>query len=576
MGAARSLPWLCSGLLVACGGGSGGGGSSTPAPPPPPPPQAQFSLSTSALTFSAAEPKAAVPGSQSVTGTVAGTINGTTLYILVTATGDVVDAISTPFITGSSGSVSITPVAPMTLGTGSFSGTLTVRACVDSSTCATGELSGSPRTVNVTYTIGSSVQQDTVSPRVIERHAAGTVVVRGTGLTGVTSVSFGANFGNNVNVRNATELSVLHPPLPPGTYPISLNGGAVPFTAALVVAESPAFTQQLLAYPDQPADIAAMIYDAERRALLVVERYADPDLPDGTMTRILRYAFDGAAWGAPVAVSAPAVRDLAISHRGDRLLALAAAHLDELDPSTLALIVRTNNFDLIGTSAYMRYIALANDGHAVLSPDYFGSGGAPVYLYSMGTHSFTKIDYRRGSIVQGTNEHIGSTNGVVGASGDGSIALVAAGSSPLHYLPSSGMLLKAPFGGTSSGSEFRPSMDRGASRIVVSNGLETRVLNRDYTLFCTQPNEMRAYVVSPIGNRVFILTSASELRVFNLTVNPNGGPCSEEVPAVAVPNLGFDAPGYPIPRSTVRMAISPDSATLFFAGVNGILVKPWP
>ena len=64
--------------------------------------------------------------------------------------------------------------------------------------------------------------------------------------------------------------------------------------------------------------------------------------------------------------------------------------------------------------------------------------------------------------------------------------------------------------------------------------------------------------------------------MFNLAVNPNGGPCSEEVPAIAVANLGFDPPGSPIPRSTVRMAISPDSATLFVAGINGILVQPWP
>src|SRR5688572_9749934 len=86
------------GILSACGGGGGGGAA--PPPPPPPPPSAQFSVSTSTLVFNAAEPKSAAPAAQSVVGTVTGTINGTTLYVLITVTGDVVDSVSQPVISG--------------------------------------------------------------------------------------------------------------------------------------------------------------------------------------------------------------------------------------------------------------------------------------------------------------------------------------------------------------------------------------------------------------------------------------------------------------------------------------------
>jgi hypothetical protein len=49
--------------------------------------------------------------------------------------------------------IPIQPRSPATLGTGKFWGTATVRACLGDSTCAKGELPGSPRTISIAYDV---------------------------------------------------------------------------------------------------------------------------------------------------------------------------------------------------------------------------------------------------------------------------------------------------------------------------------------------------------------------------------------------------------------------------------------
>lgn len=165
------------------------------------------------------------------------------------------------------------------------SGAVPVRACIDSPTCATGELAGSPRSVNVTYTVGSPVQQDAVLPHVVAQNAGGMVVIRGSGLAGVTSVGFGGNAGGTPTVRNDT--GDRQSPAARSRH-VRGDTGTIPFTGSLVVAASPSFTEQVLAYPETPSEVAALVYDAERQALLAALRYDDPNA-----NRVLRYTFDG-------------------------------------------------------------------------------------------------------------------------------------------------------------------------------------------------------------------------------------------------------------------------------------------
>lgn len=574
---------LAAAALSACGGGGGGGGGS-PAPPapPPPPPQAQFSVSPSALIFSAAEPKAAVPAARQLTGTVTGTVVGTTLYILVSVAGsNVIDTLGAPVISGDTGNVLVTPVAPMSLGAGTFTATLTVRACMDSPTCASGELAGSPRTVNVNYSVGSSVQQDSVMPHVVDKNSSSLVVLRSLGLSGVTSVRFGTFLGTDVTVRSATEVSVRLPPaLPAGTHAVTLNGGTIAFTGSLVAVDPSTFAAATLSYPDVPVDVPALVYDAERRALFVAERYADPSVSSNPLDhRILRYAFDGAAWSAPtVSPTAPIhvtprLRDLALSPRGDRLLVLSEADVKEIDPVTLEFIAQGVNNSLLGTLEYMRFIALANDGYALIADDsYTGGGGGSLVLYSLATRAFTTVDVRVGSQLAGTTAVINNVGkGVVGASGDGSRVLVATGNDHLQYTAAQGLLAKTSAPAFTHSNDYRPAIDSTGTHIVIGNGTAASVFDGDYALLCTLPADTRAYTINSAGNRAFALSSSSALQAY-LTADASGGPCSPDGPEIAVDDPGIDPSG----RSSVQMTISPDGATLFMAGVNHAVVQPWP
>jgi len=133
-------------LINACGGG-GGSSSSTSSD--------TFTLSTDSLNFSAQTPTSIV-AAQPITGTVNGNLSGT-LYILISESGSAVSSISNVIIDNNtqSGTANVTPTNPSILGIGTHSSTITVRACLNDPTCASGELSGSPKTISVTYTISN-------------------------------------------------------------------------------------------------------------------------------------------------------------------------------------------------------------------------------------------------------------------------------------------------------------------------------------------------------------------------------------------------------------------------------------
>src|SRR5215467_3238616 len=113
------------------------------------------------------------PATQTVTGSVSGTVSGK-LFITVLISGPAVTNVSVG-VSGSTGAASVFPAKASALGPGTFSSTVTVFACVNDPTCATGQLAGSPKTVNVSYQIASGVQGDAVAPRVGFTNAAGNV-----------------------------------------------------------------------------------------------------------------------------------------------------------------------------------------------------------------------------------------------------------------------------------------------------------------------------------------------------------------------------------------------------------------
>src|SRR6266699_1154774 len=176
----------CVAMLVACGGGSGGNGGASGVGS-----GTTFSVGTHSLSYGASGPTASTPAPQTVTGTVTGTLSGT-LYIVVDVAGPAVANVSSFSVSGNSGQGSVSVQLPSALGIGTFTSTLTIHACINDSTCTTGELNGSPQVVNVSYTISAPPIADTVMPHVVASGISGSVVMRGSGFTGTTSISFGA------------------------------------------------------------------------------------------------------------------------------------------------------------------------------------------------------------------------------------------------------------------------------------------------------------------------------------------------------------------------------------------------
>jgi hypothetical protein len=155
---ALRLPLLLAASLLclsACGGGGGGGNS----PTPPSPNRPSLVLTSNSLSFSARVPGDGVP-TQAISAVVTRTNELTgTLYVLVTSTGPAVQNISGVAISGATGTAVVTPASSDSLGSGTHSSTITVRACMNSANCASGELAGSPATINVTYTVGALVRR---------------------------------------------------------------------------------------------------------------------------------------------------------------------------------------------------------------------------------------------------------------------------------------------------------------------------------------------------------------------------------------------------------------------------------
>jgi len=121
--------------MYGCGGGGGGGGGSSTG--------RSFSLSSTSVSFSATQGGAA-PAPQ----TVAVSVDSGTVFVLTSQTGNSFGHAFT--VTGqTTGQITITP--GVTFNAGTFTGTITVHGCSDA--FCQNDIAGSPKTINVTYTI---------------------------------------------------------------------------------------------------------------------------------------------------------------------------------------------------------------------------------------------------------------------------------------------------------------------------------------------------------------------------------------------------------------------------------------
>lgn len=522
-----------SAVLTGCGGGGSSTGPNQG--PTQPPSQGSVSFSTSALAFTAPGPFAQAPANQTITGTVSGVTSGTVYVTIQVTNPNNLFTVSNPTITGNSGQVTVTPAIPSSLLAGSFSGSIIVSVCVNDQTCKTGQLTGSPQTIRVTYNIASGVDGDTVTPRVVPANAAGTVILRGAGFTGATSVSFGSSAASSMNVVSDSEIDASYPALAAGTYPVTINSGGISYSASLVAFAPPAFSATSL--PNASSAIELQ-YDAQRAALLVLVPGAAPN------NELQRYAFDGntSTWGPPTQVPLQNATQFSLSSDGTHVLVLVqdlqSASVLELDPVTLQQTAITTFSGVTETCGF----ALANDGNAII-----GVSSSAGLIFGTFSGLSTPMS------AQNICPSVASGNGAI-------VALDGA-----DYVASK-ETVTAP-GTTGSSADLAGKEFISGNRVQDQNGQVLGSLSTSFNVVNWAGTRAYGYTADPIS-------CSPTLTTFDLTATPSGSP-----------NPQYPVLGSPItlPSSCLNgtnfgylLAITPDGATVFIARPDGLVVQPVP
>lgn len=536
-GARRVAGFLLVSLLAGC---SGGGGDDDPT---------GTQISTNAISFSAAAPDAATPASQAFTATFGEDI----AHLAVIHSGDAVaDVTST--MNGRTAQITVTPTAPSTVGPGAFTGAVAVTGytCADS-TCS--RLSaGSTSTVAVSYQVSPVVQL--VTPYVAISGVSDSVVIRGIGLGSfsVQGVRFGDTAATSITAVSATEFRATYPALAAGTYTVRLNSsnhqGEIPSNATLVVVDPVAYAATTLNYPVAPTEARRLFYDAERRALLAVT-----DAENGS---IIRYAYDGAAWGAPVNVAA-GLRDAALSTRGTQLYGITATAVAPIDPITLALGTAVTAPSPPANS-FLKNIVVGNDDRALITTGIASSTATSGYLYDPVT-----------AVVAANGVALNNATPTMAA--NGATAIVSQGDPTLTadiavYSYSASTDALAATSVSLRQNTVAPAVDRAVTRVIL-NGLRVYgVVSNDLSLFGTLPATTTAVVMKPNGTRAYTYDpTVGGIVTYDVSVD------RDEAAYVA---LGAATPLVGNPGTGVKMIISPDGGTLFLAGSSQIVVQPTP
>lgn len=415
----------------------------------------------------------------------------------------------------------------------------------------------------VSYTI-NAVGVNFVSPYVATTGVGGNVIIRGHGFTGATSVSFGGvpAVPGSLSVVSDTEIRASYPALfTLGAQPVQV--GSLSTRANLFVVSPAAFAAVNLARSVGAGNPANLVYDAERRALFVM---------DPVNNAIERYRFvSGTTWNVdtPFSVGVGGGNPrIALSPDGTELLKTSGngTLLHRVNPAAipLALMSPPTNVDassLLGGGS-LNLIAFANDGRAVgnaSSP----STGITLYRYHMLNQTFTA-----------SSTQVDMTNRTIVASGDGDTLVLPTFESlaPGFFKPV--VTYDASAGTLTSRSSIltsqtdHASVSRDGSRMILRSAQTATVydfVSGTLTVRGNLPAGLTGFVISPDGAFAYgyFASPSPIIRTFDLNIGgfpPTGGSV-----AINSPGTSFNA-----------MTISPDGGTLFIAGNQSISIVPAP
>lgn len=567
--------------INACGGGGGGGDSGGSGGGG----GASFSLSTNTINFTATSPSVMVPPVV-ITGTVSGQLSGT-LYILINVSGQAVSSVSSIVIDQATqtGTASVYPQSANSLGEGSYSSTITVTACLNDPTCNTGQLSGSPRVVDVTYTVGPAASVDVVMPGTVTSGSSGSVIIRGAGFlanNAVNQVAFGANSATSFTVISDTEIRADYPALTAGSYPINLSkiNGPVQFTAQLDVVDSVVFTNGILSYPVTPQQTLDIVYDAKQQALFVAASYFDGfnfNTTSRVGNQILRYQFANGAFVSLSTVTIQFLQDIALTPDGNKLLAVTDTQVIEINSATLGILATTTRTGQFISNEYMKNIQFMNDGKALITTGFAGSGSTPILQYTLASPAIntTNLGYMY--------------NGTVKGSADGSRAVIIEGLlSPAQpivtYSASTGLVTdnlatfnQAQCINSGMGKCIEPAVNEDGTRTaLIGAALDVVLYDQDFNMLGYMPGSYGAAVFSKDSSKLYAYGGDGQIHTFDLTQTPVAGIYAETGTGTSLMGNPGSIYNYISPTDVIRMTSTPDGNTLFIAGENLIAIQTAP
>jgi hypothetical protein len=395
------------------------------------------------------------------------------------------------------------------------------------------------------------VSLDLALPRVrlVTPHAevAGTsaeVILRGSGLTGTSAVSFDATPATSFVVVSDTEVRATHPALAAGAPRVSAGADrwlGLDLGASLAVIDPVSLGPAAVA---SASSKLALVYDDARATVFAASA--------GTVER-----YRAANGWARETLALATVNDVALSTDGGLLAAVAGAHLWTIDPDAFILDPAPAATFTGAWTTEPRHLAFAGDGRAVIVEA--GPAWADAMTWDPVTGALWTQPYPAGNYY----------DGVVGAPRDGRCVLVlGSGVSPSQrvetYDASTSTFL--PSSVQQSGRGI--SMGRDGRRVMVTYpSAPPWISDPSYTQLGLLP-AARAAVLAPDGARAYAVDETTgNVRTFDLTAPTVGG---------YFPELGTPNGVAPLadPGGGVRMVISGDGRTLFLAGSDRLVVFP--
>jgi hypothetical protein len=254
---------------------------------------------------------------------------------------------------------------------------------------------------------------------------------------------------------------------------------------------------------------------------------------------------------------------------------------------TIKTVAKPDRFSF-GAAEFLLGMAVANDGLAIVTTGYDGSGLTPLYAYSPSTAAFFSVN----AVGNALNQSY--FYAAIGASANGAMAaLMTSGISPAQpafsYTAATGVLASSGVKTFNRSTPFlrehinAPAFDRAGSRMIVpvtvGSGSPYSVYDASFAALGQLPSTTAGYALSPDGARAYTVEIASPcvVRAFDLATLP----ASATDPLTEITTGGYpitlaSCPGDTTFPQSIKMLVNPAGDTAFIAGNLQINVVPLP